>query len=42
MCKYGPCKFYKNGKCTKEKEIAKLPTEELIMSLVTNICLLRR
>lgn len=42
MCKYGPCKFYKNGKCTKEKEIKKMPMEELAKALVTNVCTLRK
>ena len=42
MCRYGPCKFMVDGECTKEDEIAKMPTEELVKALATNICLLRR
>lgn len=40
-CKYGECKHFKNGICTKENEIAKLPTEEIIKAMVTNECSLR-
>ena len=42
MCQYGPCKFMIEGKCTKDDEIAKMPSEELVKELTTNICLLRR
>lgn len=40
-CKYGECKHFKNSKCAKEKEIANLPTEEIIKAMVTNECSLR-
>ena len=41
MCKYGECKYCVNGKCTKENEIAKLSTEEIIKALIVNDCSLR-
>ena len=37
-CKHGECKHFVNGKCKKQKEIAKLPMEELAKTIVTNIC----
>ena len=42
MCKYGPCKYSKNGKCTKEKEIAKMTTEQILKAMVTGCCPLRK
>ena len=40
-CPYGECKYLKNGKCTKEKEISELSMEELIETMVTKTCRLR-
>lgn len=42
MCTYGECKYFKNGRCTKENEIAKMSMEELVEALTTKKCKLRK
>ena len=40
-CRYGECKFFKNGKCEKEKEIAQMSMEELTKTWQTGKCKLK-